>query len=89
VRRLAIIAARERLCETLVQLGSRVLPSVTNFVAFQPDGRDAAAVDEALLARGVAVRRYDSGPMAGWLRATARLGAEEERLLTAVKEVLA
>ena len=89
VRRLAIIAARERLCETLVRLGSRVLPSVTNFVAFQPDGRDAAAVDEALLARGVAVRRYDSGPMAGWLRATARLGAEEERLLTALKEVLA
>jgi histidinol dehydrogenase len=89
VRRLAIIAARERLCETLVQLGSRVLPSVTNFVAFQPGGRDAAAVDEALLARGVAVRRYDSGPMAGWLRATARLGAEEERLLTSLKEVLA
>ena len=88
-RRTAIIAARDRLCETLVQLGSRVLPSVTNFIAFQPDGRDAQTVDEALLARGVAVRRYDSGPMAGWLRATARLGAEEERLLTALKEVLA
>lgn len=88
-RRMAIIAARERLCDSLLQLGSRVLPSVTNFVAFQPDGREAAAVDQALLARGVAVRRYDSGPMAGWLRATARLGAEEERLLAALKEVLA
>ena len=37
--------------------------------------------DAELLARGVAVRRYEAGPMAGWLRATARLGAEEERLI--------
>ena len=87
-RRMAVIAARARLSETLVGLGSRVLPSVTNFVAFRPNGRDAQAVDDALLARGVAVRRYDSGAMAGWLRATARLGVEEERLLTALKEVL-
>ncbi len=88
-RRMAVIEARGRLDQTLVDLGSRVLPSVTNFVAFRPDGHDPQAVDEALLARGVAVRRYDAGPMAGWLRATARLGAEEQRLLTALKEVLA
>ena len=46
-------------------------------------------VDDALLARGVAVRRYEVGPMAGWLRATARLDDEEKRLLAALKEVLA
>jgi histidinol-phosphate/aromatic aminotransferase/cobyric acid decarboxylase-like protein len=45
-------------------------------------------VDERLLARGVAVRRYDSGPMAGWLRATTRLDDEEARLLAALGEVL-
>jgi histidinol-phosphate/aromatic aminotransferase/cobyric acid decarboxylase-like protein len=66
-----------------------VLPSVTNFVAFQPAGSQAEAVDAALLARGVAVRRYESGPMAGWLRATARLEPEEGRLLAALGEVLA
>ena len=87
-RRLAVIAARDRLSTALSGLGCRVLPSVTNFVAFLPDGRDAADVDAALLARGVAVRRYESGPMAGWLRATARLEPEEGRLLGALQEVL-
>ncbi len=48
----------------------------------------AADADAALLARGVAVRRYETGPMAGWLRATARLEPEEGRLLDALKEVM-
>lgn len=87
-RRVAVIAARDRLAATLDRLGCRVLPSVTNFVAFRPARQEAPAVDEALLARGVAVRRYDSGPMAGWLRATARLEPEEGRLLAALEEVL-
>jgi histidinol dehydrogenase len=88
-RRARIIAARERLAGALRATGAEVLGSKTNFVPFRPAGRDAAGVDEALLARGVAVRRYDAGPMAGWLRATARLDGEEERLLAALKEVLA
>jgi histidinol dehydrogenase len=86
-RRAEIIEARERLARALVALGCETLPSVTNFVAFRPP-RDPQAVDEALLRCGVAVRRYEVGPMAGWLRATARLGAEEVRLLTALNEVL-
>ena len=87
-RRLAVIAARDRLAATLERLGCRVLPSVANFVSFLPARHAAPAVDDALLARGVAVRRYDSGPMAGWLRATARLEPEEGRLLAALEEVL-
>jgi histidinol-phosphate aminotransferase len=86
-RRLAVIAARDRLDGSLRALGCATLPSVTNFIAFRP-AIPAAAADSALLARGVGVRRYDAGPMAGWLRATARLGAEEERLIAALQEVL-
>ena len=86
-RRMAVIAARDRLAEHLAGLGCDVLPSVTNSVAFRPT-TDAARADAGLLARGVAVRRYEAGPMAGWLRATARLPPEEDRLLTAIKEVL-
>ena len=86
-RRRAVIAARGRLDATLRGLGCETLPSVTNFVAFRPTA-DAAVADAELLARGVAVRRYEAGPMAGWLRATARLGAEEERLTSALQEVL-
>ena len=87
-RRRALIEARTRLEALLGSLGCRTLPSVTNFVAFRPERRETAEVDAGLLARGVAVRRYDVGPMAGWLRATARLGAEEERLHAALREVL-
>ena len=86
-RRRAVIAARERLSSLLRELGCEVLPSVTNAVAFRPT-IEASAADAALLARGVAVRRYESGPMAGWLRATARLEPEEGRLLNALKEVM-
>jgi histidinol dehydrogenase len=86
-RRRAVIAARDRLSSVLGDLGCEVLPSVTNSVAFRPP-IDAAAADAALLARGVAVRRYETGPMSGWLRATARLDPEESRLLNALKEVL-
>ena len=88
-RRLEVIAARDRLSATLEGLGCRVLPAVTNFVAFKPERVGAAEVDEELLSRGVAVRRYEHGPMAGWLRATARLDPEETRLLRALEEVLA
>jgi histidinol dehydrogenase len=87
-RRARIIEARERLASALRDTGAEVLASKTNFVPFRPARADAVTVDGALLARGVAVRRYDAGPMAGWLRATARLDREEERLLAALKEVL-
>lgn len=86
-RRLAVIGARERLDARLRDLGCETLPSVTNFVAFRPPA-PAEEIDAALLARGVAVRRYEAGPMAGWLRATARIDTEEERLITALQEVL-
>ena len=86
-RRREVIAARHRLDAVLRALGAETLPSVANFVAFRPIA-PAVEVDAGLLARGVAVRRYESGPMAGWLRATARIGAEEERLIAALQEVL-
>lgn len=89
-RRRQVVEARDRLAQRLDRLGCDVLDSVTNFVAFRPPtGHTAAEIDAALLARGVAVRHYDTGPMAGWLRATARLDAEEDRLLHVLDEVLA
>ncbi|MCV0403779.1 MAG: histidinol dehydrogenase [Chloroflexi bacterium] len=87
-RRAEVVTARDRLAAELTELGCEVLPSVTNSIAFRPAG-DAEAIDAALLARGVAVRRYEVGPMAGWLRATARIGREEEQMTTAFREVMA
>ncbi len=87
-RRRRVIESRDRLAALLTDLGCEVLPSVTNSIAFRPD-RPAETVDTELLARGVAVRRYEAGPMAGWLRATARLDREEDQITKAMKEVLA
>ncbi|MEO5985773.1 MAG: histidinol dehydrogenase [Candidatus Limnocylindria bacterium] len=87
-RRRAVIASRDRLEALLIDLGCEVLPSVTNSLAFRAV-MDPADIDTALMARGVAVRRYEAGPMAGWLRVTARLAAEEDQMAAAFREVLA
>jgi histidinol-phosphate/aromatic aminotransferase/cobyric acid decarboxylase-like protein len=75
-----------RVAGTLVGLGCTVLPWVANLFWFGPP--DAAALADALQRQGLVVRRYGSGPMDGWLRATARPAAENGRLLAALDEVL-
>jgi histidinol dehydrogenase len=86
-RRRQMVAARRRLAAALEDLGFRTLPSVTNFVAFHPP--DAHALAKALATRGMIVREYDAGPMAGWLRASARDVAQTEALIAALQELLA
>ena len=81
-----MIAERDRLAAALVAYGCEVVPSVTNFVAFRPP--DAPALADDLQRRGLIVRRYDTGPMVGWLRVTARPAAENDRLLEALEELL-
>ena len=82
----AALAEADRIAATLERLGCRVLPSVTNFVSFRPPDADALA--DALEARGIVLRRYPSGPMRGWLRATARIGSEADRFIDALEELL-
>ena len=85
-RRAAIMRERERLADTLRRCGCEVLDGVGNFVTFRPP--DAAALAGALLARGLVVRSYTDGIMAGWLRATARGPDENGRLIDALIELL-
>lgn len=85
--RAEVIRERDRLSAALEQLGCEVLPSVTNFVTFRPP--HAPALADALERRGLILRRYESGPIAGWLRATARPQGENDRLITALREELA
>jgi histidinol-phosphate aminotransferase len=84
--RAEVIAERDRLAATLTELGVEVLASVANFVTFRPG--DATALADALEGRGLILRRYPDGPIAGWLRATARPRAENERLIAALRELL-
>lgn len=86
-RRREMVAERARLAEALTELGCRTLPSVANFVAFRPP--DATALAAALAGRGMIVRTYDDGPMAGWLRAGVRDRAQTGALIGALRELLA
>ncbi len=89
-RRASMVVEAARLARELSGLGFEVLPSVANFVAARPPAgsQDALAIDRALGAAGIVVRRYDSGPMDGWLRITARTAPETDRLLGALGAIL-
>jgi histidinol-phosphate/aromatic aminotransferase/cobyric acid decarboxylase-like protein len=65
----------------------RCSTSVANFVTFRPPDADALAA--RLLAQGLVLRTYDSGPMRGWLRAAALASAANQRLIDALREALA
>jgi histidinol-phosphate aminotransferase len=82
----AIMRERTLLADALRRLGCEVLDGVANFVTFRPP--DGAALADALLRRGLVLRAYDAGVMAGWLRATARGAEENARLITALDELL-
>lgn len=83
--RAEVLGQRRAIAAALERLGYEVLPSVANFVAFRPP--DATALADALDARGLVLRRYDAGPMRGWLRVTARPAAETSRLLAALEVI--
>ena len=85
-RHAAIMRERARLADGLRRLGCEVLDGVANFVTFRPP--DAASLADALLRRGLVLRAYDTGIMAGWLRATARGAEENDRLIAALDELL-
>jgi len=72
----------------LERLGLRYIPSVGNFIAFEP-GRDAGEVYQALLREGVIVRPIGEYGMTSHLRVTVGLPAENERFLHALERVLA
>ncbi len=87
-RRRLIVGERARIGESLGVLGWHVLPSVTNFLLARPPAGLASVVAGGLLRRGLVVREYPGdSPLAAWLRVTARAPAENDRLLSAVREL--
>jgi len=85
-RHAAIMRERSHLADALKRLGCEVLDGVGNFVTFRPP--DAAELADALLRRGLILRAYDAGVMAGWLRATARGAEENATLIAALDDLL-
>lgn len=84
-----VAAERTRLRAALTDAGWSVGPSITNFllVAFGSVDR-AAAVAEALLSRGLVPRAFsDTHPLADHLRVTVRNAEQDDRLISAAREI--
>ena len=84
-----VATERARLSDALRALGWSVGPSVTNFVLVDFGSVErAAAVAEALLARGLVPRTFGQGhPLADHLRLTVRAPDENDRLIAAAAAV--
>lgn len=89
VNRLRALTARERprLYASLRDLGLHVVPGEANFLLFQSE----VALGAPLRERGVLIRSCADfyGLDETWYRAAVRTGEENDRLLAALKEVLA
>ncbi len=83
-----VVGNREQLARDLAELGFEVVPSSTNFVFAKPP-RPAIEVVQALRERRILVRHYDREPIAGWIRVTVGTREQLDRLLVAIKEILA
>ncbi|HET6380036.1 MAG TPA: histidinol dehydrogenase [candidate division Zixibacteria bacterium] len=82
-RQAMVVAERRRLTAAIEARGWSCLPSVANFVTFRPD--DAGRLSGFLRGRGIVVRTYADGPMAGWLRISAGDAVETDRILDALE----
>jgi len=85
-----LVEERGRLETGLRELPCDVWPSGANFVLFRPTTRDGADIWHELLDRSILIRDCSSWPrLEGCLRVTIGTTDEDDRLLTALRELLA
>lgn len=83
-----IIAAREWTQEQLKKLGFTVLPSSANFIFAAPRFMGGAEYLEALRARGILVRHWQSERIRDYVRITVGTQEQMETLIRATKELM-
>lgn len=84
----AVIRERTRLASSLAALGLEVPASSTNFLLARVGAAAADIAGRLMWERGLVVRSFWAGPLAGYLRCTVRKPDEDDRLLAALEEVL-
>ena len=82
-------ASRARLSAALAGVGCRVWPSEANFLLVRPPGGDARTVYEKLKAEGILIRYFDEPLLADRVRITVGTDEQNERLLDALRRLLA
>lgn len=79
---------RDRMAGALREIGLHPAPSQTNFLFFDC-GRDSAEMAAALIQAGVIVKPWREAGYARYLRVTIGSAAENDRLIRALRQVLA
>lgn len=82
-----VVATRDRFAQGLRARGFEVLPSATNFVFARPTRMEGKALFDALRARDILVRRWDTPAISAWLRISVGTDEEMEKVLAAIDEI--
>ncbi|MCU7929537.1 MAG: histidinol-phosphate transaminase [Candidatus Thiodiazotropha sp. (ex Codakia rugifera)] len=85
---LRIIESRERLNANLQALGFQVLPSKANFLFASHPKLDALTIAARLRSEGVIVRHFKQSRVENYLRITVGTPIQNERLITALKQII-
>jgi len=83
-----VIASRERLVESLTELGFQVLPSSANFVFVRHPGKDAADLARRLRERAILVRHFRGKRIEQFLRISIGTDNQCDVLVNALAEIL-
>jgi histidinol-phosphate aminotransferase len=86
--RAAVMAGRAHLQGGLARMGFEVLPSAANFVFARHPAHDGATLAAALRERAVLVRHFAAPRISDYLRITVGTGAQIDRLLAALAQIL-
>ena len=81
-------ASREALRRDLESLGFKVWPSQANFLLARPPAGDAERIYQELVAAGILVRYFRSGPLADKLRITVGTEAENSALTESLTKLV-
>ncbi|QIM73218.1 histidinol-phosphate transaminase [Bordetella trematum] len=84
----AVIATRERMTASLVELGFEVLPSAANFVFARHPGHDAATLAAQLRERSIIVRHFRQPRIDQFLRISIGTDDESQALIAALNTIL-
>lgn len=84
----AVIATRERITASLVELGFEVLPSAANFVFARHPGHDAATLAAQLRERSIIVRHFRQPRIDQFLRISIGTDDESQALIAALNTIL-
>jgi len=86
---LKIITTRERVVESLLIMGFKVIPSTANFIFIRHDTMQATDISLLLRKKGILVRHFNKPRISNYLRVSIGSDLEMDAFLKIMKEITA